>query len=447
MGQAILWGLYEYVLCLIEVILFYDFSKHMLNRNKGIKDKLYYSSIIILSIFIYILTQINIYSVGRIILIFLIFLYTISRLFKGNMREKLYYVSVFYFFLIFADIVTVNILSNFIGKDVQDIIVNQTWSRILMSQISKLLLFISLRIIKNNSREKDISIPRYYWYWILFVYIISGINLLVIFNISVILNDLNVEIQYLSILVSVGSLLIVAITYYIFIKLNQVYKERSNYKIVEIKNEMLIKEIEEKEKIYEEVRKIHHDFKNHIICIEKLLEQEKLESAKNYINILRNEVIETYTWIKTGNDVLDAILNQKKSEGKKKSINIDIKVNIPKDININPLDLCAILGNILDNGIEANERIVNKKERNMNVNINIYKDYLHIETSNPISVNPINEYGNLETTKENKENHGLGIKSTKSIVRKYDGILNYEWNNGIFKLNIMIPINKKLDFN
>ena len=440
MGQAILWGLYKYLLCLLEVILLFDFSKHMLNRKKETKNSLYYSSITILSIFIYFLTQINIYPTGRIIIIFLIFFYTISRLFNGNITQKIYSLSVFYFFLIFADIVTVNILSKVIGKDIQNTVLNQTWGSILMSQISKLLLFISLRIIKNNSKEKDTNIPKYYWYWILLVYLISGVNLLAIFNIGVILNELNLEIQYLTILVSIGSLLIVAITYYIFIKLNEVYKERSNYKIVEIKNEMLIKEIEEKEKIYEEVRKIHHDFKNHIICIEKLLEQEKLESAKNYINILRDEVIETYTWIKTGNDVVDAILNQKKSEGKKKNINIDIKASISSDMNINPLDLCVVIGNVLDNGIEANEKIVDISKRYVDVNINTYKDYLCIEVSNPVSVNPINEHGNLETTKENKNNHGLGIKSIQAIVKKYNGILNYEWNNGIFKLNIMLQI-------
>ena len=442
MGQSLLWGLYEYILCLFEVILFYDFSNYMLGRNKEIKEKIYYLSIIILSILIYILTKINIYSIERTILFFLISLYGVSKLFKGNIREKSYYTSMFFFLLIFSDIVTANILSYFISKDIQQIIVDQTWSRVLGSQIAKLILFISLRIVKNNSKDNDTNIPKYYWYWILFVYLVSGVNLLVIFKISIILNDLNIEIQYLSILISLGSLLIVVITYYIFIKLNQVYKERSNYKIVEIKNEMLIKEIEEKEKIYTEIRKIHHDFKNHIVCIDKLLEQRKIESAENYINNLRDEVIETHAWIKTGNDILDTILNQKKLEGKKKGINIDIKINLSKDININPIDLCTILGNLLDNGIEANEKIVNKEERNMNISISTYKEYLHIDTSNPTQINPINKYGNLETSKENKESHGFGVKSIQAIVKKYNGILNYEWNNGIFQLNIMLPMEK-----
>ena len=443
MPQTILWNIYEYILGLIEVLLFYDFSNLMLKRDKNIKKAYFYLSIVLLSIFTYILTEVNMYSMIRTILLYLILLFIAYRLFKGNIKEKSFFVTMFYFFLIFTDILMVNILSYFIGKDIKDIVINQTWSRLLLSQISKLSFFIILRVIKNNYREREPDIPRYYWYWILFVYLISGTNLLVIFNISLILNELNVEIQHLTVAISLGSLMIVIITYYIFMKLNTFYKERSNFRIVEIKNEMLQKEMEEKEIIYERIRKIHHDFKNHIICIEKLLEQEKFESANEYIEGLKEEVVETYTWIKTGNDVVDAILNQKKSEGIKKNIKVDIKVNIPEEIDINPLDLCTILGNALDNSIEANEKIEDKNRRNIYVKINPYKDYLFIEILNPTLVNPIDEEGKLNTTKRDSINHGFGMKSIKSVVEKYNGILSYEYNEGEFILNIMLPIGKK----
>ena len=235
-------------------------------------------------------------------------------------------------------------------------------------------------------------------------------------------------------------MLIVIITYYIFIKLNSLYNERNNYRIVEIKNEMLQKEMEEKESIYEGVRKFQHDFKNHIICLESLLKQEKFESANEYIDGLKDEVAETYTWIKTGNDVVDAILNQKKLEGTKKNIKMNMKINIPEGINIKPLDLCTILGNALDNSIEVNEKIEDIHRRNINVKINPYKDYLFIEISNPTLFNPIDDEGKLKTTKKDKENHGFGMKSIKSVVEKYNGILNYEYDDGEFILSIMLHI-------
>lgn len=438
--QSILWSLYEYILGLIEVLLLFSFLEFTLKKNNKIKEKTYYLSIILLSAFIYILTEINIYSMGRFVLMFLLILFMTYKLFKGNIKEKIVFVTIFYFFIIFADIITVNIISKLISKDIHSIVINQTWARILISQISKLLLFIFLRIIKNSFKEKELNIPKYYWYWIMIVYLISGINLLLIFKIGLILNNLNIGIQGLTIVISIGALSIVLITYYIFVKLNEFYKERSDYKIVEIKNEMLIKEMEEKEKLYEEVRRVRHDLTNHIICIEGLLEQGKSESVQAYIENLKCKIIKTYTWIKTGNDAVDAILNQKRAEGNEKNINIDMKVNIPSDIKIKSIDLCTILGNALDNGIEANEKIRDLDKRNMIIDIKQYKDYISMEISNPAQNNPIDEEGKLKTTKADKENHGLGIKSIKATVEKYKGILNYEYNDGIFTLNIMLPV-------
>ncbi len=440
MPQSTLWLIYEYILCLVEILLFYDFLNFILKKDKRVKKGYYYLSIMLLSVFTLVLTEINIYSMVRTILLYLILLLVAYILFKGNIKEKIFFVTMFYFFLILSDILAVNILSSFIRKDLQGIIETQAWPRLLLSQISKLLLFLILRMVKSNYKERDSDIPRYYWYWILFVYLISGINLLVIFNIGLILNELNIEIQHLTIAISLGSLLIVAVTYYIFVKLNSFYKEKSSYRIVEIKNRMLKKEMEEKEIMYEGVKKLHHDFKNHIICIEKLLEQEKLQLASEYIKGLKDEVVETYTWIKTGNDAIDAILNQKKSEGVKKNIDMDMKVSIPEDLNVKPLDLCTILGNALDNSIEANEKIEEKNRRNIDLKINPYKDYLFIEISNPSSANPMDEDGKLKTTKKDKENHGFGMKSIESIVEKYNGILNYEYDEGKFILNIMLPI-------
>lgn len=440
MSKVFFWGIYEYLLSLIEVILFYGFLDYTLKRNRQVKNIYYYSSIVLLSIFIFALTQVNIYSILRIFIMYIIFLFIAYKLFQGNIKGKFLFVTIFYFFLIFTDILSVNIISYFVGRDIGNIIINQTWARLLFSQISKILLFIILKIIKDYYKASESEIPPYYWYWILFICFMSIVNLLVIFYISMILNDYNVGMQNLMVSISLGSLLIVAMTYYIFIKLNEFYDERSNYKIIEIKNELLSKAIEEKEKVYKEIRRINHDFKNHVICIENLIKEGKSESAIKYINNLQNKAFKTYTWINTGNDVVDAVLNQKKSEASSKNINMDVKVSIPKDIGIEPLDLCTILGNALDNSIEANEKIQDEAQRYIKVIMNPYKDYLFIEISNPSIINPIDEDGKLRTTKKDKENHGFGIKSIESVVEKYNGMLSYEYVNGKFILNIMVPL-------
>lgn len=440
MKEAFFWSIYEYLLSLIEVLLFYDFLDSTIKRNRKVRNIYYPLSILLLSIFIFFLTQINLYSMLRTLIMYVIFLLIAYKLFKGNLKEKFLFVTAFYFFLIFADILSANIISYFVGRNIKNIIIEQNWARIIFSQISKLLLFIILKIIKDDYKGSNTEIPTHYWYWILFVYLISVINLLVIFYISLLLNAYAVNMQHLMVAVSLGSLFLVGMTYYIFIKLNEFYKERSNYKIVEIKNKLLTKGIEEKEKVYKEVRRINHDFKNHILCIENLLKEDKHKAAINYIRDLKGEAFQSNTWIKTGNDVVDAILNQKRAEGSSKNINMDMKVSIPKDINIEALDLCVILGNALDNSIEANEKIEDVDKRYINIIMKPYKDYLFIEVSNPSILNPIGEDGKLRTTKKDKENHGFGMRSIEKIVEKYAGMLNYEYENGQFILNIMLPL-------
>jgi len=181
MKGVFLWSIYEYLLSLIEVLLFYDFLHYTIKRNIKIKNAYHILSMILLSILIFVLTQINIYSMLRTIIMYVIFLLIAYKMFMGNLKEKFLFVTVFYFFLIFTDILSVNIISYFVGRDIKDIIINQTWARMIFSQISKLLLFIILKIIKDDYKGRKTEIPVHYWYWILFVYLISVINLLVIF--------------------------------------------------------------------------------------------------------------------------------------------------------------------------------------------------------------------------------------------------------------------------
>ncbi len=127
MPQIKLWLLYEYVLCLVEVLLFYGFISTILKRHKRVKKGWYYLSIVLLSIFILILTEIKIYSMIRTILLYLILFFLAYILFQGNIKEKVFSVTMFYFFLILSDILIVSIFSAFIEKDIKNIIETQAW--------------------------------------------------------------------------------------------------------------------------------------------------------------------------------------------------------------------------------------------------------------------------------------------------------------------------------
>jgi len=115
---------------------------------------------------------------------------------------------------------------------------------------------------------------------------------------------------------------------------------------------------------------------------------------------------------------------------------------IPENLDIEPVDLCIILGNALDNAIEECQRIEDDSVKKEIVLKMICKnDQLFISVANPMSGKAIIRDGRFVTIKPDARNHGFGLKNIESVVQKYDGILDILTENNIFKLNIALKTN------
>ncbi len=106
---------------------------------------------------------------------------------------------------------------------------------------------------------------------------------------------------------------------------------------------------------------------------------------------------------------------------------------------VNAYDMCAILGNLLDNAIEACEKIDNHNTRFIDLKINSDKDMLNIAIKNSVA-QKVNITGKMSlcTSKRNPEMHGIGTQSIKSIVRKYDGECSFDSDQNEFTVHILI---------
>ena len=99
--------------------------------------------------------------------------------------------------------------------------------------------------------------------------------------------------------------------------------------------------------------------------------------------------------------------------------------------------MCAVVSNLLDNAIEACENIENPY---VWVDLSILKNYVSITVRNPVSEDVFKENPQLNTTKDNKQNHGLGIKIIRSIIDQYDGMLSFEMRDGLFVASAMMKL-------
>ncbi len=188
-------------------------------------------------------------------------------------------------------------------------------------------------------------------------------------------------------------------------------------------------------KYQNEMRIFRHDIRNRLVSLIGLLKQSQtekaileMESNLNWINEMNDNIVNS------GNPVIDAILQSKLRDAKQKGISIEIFIRFSADVEIDEIELGIILGNALDNAIEAVEKIADGENKTIQFKLISTKDRISISIENPVKDNV--DVNNLSTTKVNKIFHGYGVERIKQIARKYDGFANFTCENSIFTTNI-----------
>ncbi|HDC4910354.1 TPA: sensor histidine kinase [Clostridioides difficile] len=192
------------------------------------------------------------------------------------------------------------------------------------------------------------------------------------------------------------------------------------------------------------VKKLYHDINNHIYCIDNLRNNSK--EINEYVNNLKDE-IKTFKYIyNTGNMILDIIINEKSEVCLKKGIKFTCSINFSKVNFVKPIDVSSIFSNILDNAIEACDKIVDENiNKYIRIKGTITRSFFVLKCENS-KLNQLTFNKNiLLTNKMDKFVHGIGIQSIKSSLQKYNGELLFENSIDKFNKNIYIPLDQDTD--
>ena len=172
-------------------------------------------------------------------------------------------------------------------------------------------------------------------------------------------------------------------------------------------------------------RKVVHDMKNHLLALKKYDQERDREGLHKYLNELSDDMLDDSYQIWTGNRMLDMILNQKTKDAKEKETDMQIETEVFATLPFSDREIISLFGNVLDNALEACERIQDKK-RWIKIKIKKKNHLLYIETSNAIKEMPVQNQKGFVSVKEDEILHGYGMKNIQDIVRKYDGIFRYK---------------------
>lgn len=203
----------------------------------------------------------------------------------------------------------------------------------------------------------------------------------------------------------------------------------------EYQNKVFDRQVQEVEHMYTTMRGWRHDYHNHLQNLKAKLRKAEIAQSLEYLNELEQELADIHQLVECGNANMDAILNSKLSLAVAQGIEIHVKAIVPEQIAVGDTDMCALLGNLVDNALEACAKV--KEHPFLRLYIGLYKGQLYISCTNATSevVRKLDE--EYVTTK--RGNHGHGLKRMNRIVEKYGGFIQRKNEPGVFITEIMLP--------
>lgn len=198
------------------------------------------------------------------------------------------------------------------------------------------------------------------------------------------------------------------------------------------KNELLMRDYQLLKNTYAANARLFHDFHNHIEALYRYLEKDRTEEAVRYLKDLRSPVGAVTQPVWTGDEAVDYLVNSKIAYAVSRKIQVECNIEYPQHTNIRSVDLVAILGNLLDNSLEAVEGTEGDL-RFINLTIRRINEMLIIKLENGCQAAPVMEGGELKTTKTDTDLHGWGLQSVRTAAGRYDGIIETEYSNHTFR--------------
>ena len=212
-------------------------------------------------------------------------------------------------------------------------------------------------------------------------------------------------------------------------------RKKTYLKLVEYQTEQSEKHLNEVRSIHKEMRGYKHDFHHHLQALKGQLEAGEVERALAYIEQLDNQLMNVDTLLKTGNVSLDAIFSAKISQAKAENIAVTVKANVPDALTISDLELSIIIGNLLDNAIEACRTVTG--ERFIRIYISMKGTMLYFSMLNAAGAK-MKKTGSLFATHKDGV-HGFGLRRAEAILEEHGGWVKYNSEDGAFTSEFLVP--------
>ena len=354
----------------------------------------------------------------------LICLFLVTLLYEGSIRKKITTTVLNYTINMVSDI-----LASFLFFDYK---VGQTTPQlfsivtVLLIQISEL---IAARLLDNKAKQE-------YTRGIKYLLIIPILSIIMLFM----LISFNLNNRFLLVCESMGILLINIVVFYLYNMLMEVHHQLREKEMMELKVKVYSGQLETITQTQKKIRRLRHDMVHHIMQLYSMASLNKNAEMLEYLDKMEQAMINPREHVSSGNKDIDGILNFMLEKAVSILKKVDVQVKIPEDLHTCSFELAVILGNIIDNAIEAARQTEDKW---LSLQITADKGILFIRVSNSYCGCIKTSGDKLLTSKEDKENHGLGLDSVKDMIKKYNGDMKITCDKNIFTVDILLYLTVK----
>ena len=310
---------------------------------------------------------------------------------------------------------------------------------VLVIIASRIILFLFLIIIKRISvikKKNVIDMSNKEWLQFLIFPIFTLITVIVMTNSMVTsYHEDIVNVYY------VIAIVLIVLNMVVFHLINEILENSQRIREADVLKQQSIGQLElynSLRKNYDIQRKRTHEYKNQIMCIDSLLKKKNYNKLEEYINSIFDKLDGQLDMVDTNNEVVNAVINAKYYEALQNDVLFILKINDLSHIKVSDEDIVTILSNLLDNAIEAAGQCEIDK-RTVGIKLLYEDDVLSIAVSNSYKTEPeIMEDGYMQTIKDDKEQHGLGIRNVVATLEKYNAEYVIDYKNGEFVFSIII---------
>ncbi len=383
-------------------------------------------------------------GIGIIISILIIYIYSLINL-KGTFMQKMFW-SIFVMLLIMGiTIVVLSIEGCIIGKGYLNLVIQKDLYRFVGVVIIQIVLFYLTRfMIKRTKKDSTYSLKWNEWFVLLIIPVISIFTMSFVSLIIINIEDQLSPMQHIfSILSILGILMTNSLVYVLYVNMQKDHAKQLEYSILQQAFKSQEKSVEETKILYQSVRSIRHDLKQHFQVALTMLHSGKINEAVDYMEKYNDTVLDGISnKVFCDNDVVNYIINSKSKICSDRHIKIYIYIanEIPE---FSDLDLCVLLGNALDNAIEG---VSGDGNNEIYLELRNVDNFFMISVKNTI-INSVLEYNpNLISTKNEKELHRFGILSMKEVVQKYNGSIEFYESDNKFCCDMLLDIPDNMQF-